>query len=415
VKSEETYSSEMVSDIDSPYAWRRLACSLILATVGGVGIWAIIVLLPEIEVEFGLSRGEASLTFVATMLGFALGNVIVGRWVDRYGITLMMIGAGIVLGLGYTVSAISSSVFVLSAAQFVVGAASATGFAPLIADLSHWFEKRRGLAVALAASGNYMAGAIWPLVLAPLLPIIGWRGAALVIAGTCLCVMLPLSLTLRRRVTEQTLAHADTVAAQRVAKSGLSPRVLMSLLFMSGIGCCVAMSMPQVHIISYCIDLGYGAAAGAGMLSLMLTGGVVSRIAFGALSDKIGGVWTLLVGASAQLVALCLFLPWNGLVPLYVISLLFGLSQGGIVPSYAMIVREYLPARQAGKLVGLAIMSTILGMALGGWMSGWIHDETGDYRLAFLNGIGWNLIPVAVMAFLLLQPKRGKPRLLGRA
>lgn len=415
MKSEETYSSEMVSDIDSPYAWRRLACSLILATVGGVGIWAIIVLLPEIEVEFGLSRGEASLTFVATMLGFALGNVIVGRWVDRYGITLMMIGAGIVLGLGYTVSAISSSVFVLSAAQFVVGAASATGFAPLIADLSHWFEKRRGLAVALAASGNYMAGAIWPLVLAPLLPIIGWRGAALVIAGTCLCVMLPLSLTLRRRVTEQTLAHADTVAAQRVAKSGLSPRVLMSLLFMSGIGCCVAMSMPQVHIISYCIDLGYGAAAGAGMLSLMLTGGVVSRIAFGALSDKIGGVWTLLVGASAQLVALCLFLPWNGLVPLYVISLLFGLSQGGIVPSYAMIVREYLPARQAGKLVGLAIMSTILGMALGGWMSGWIHDETGDYRLAFLNGIGWNLIPVAVMAFLLLQPKRGKPRLLGRA
>jgi len=183
----------------------------------------------------------------------------------------------------------------------------------------------------------------------------------------------------------------------------------MSLLFMSGLGCCVAMSMPQVHIISYCIDLGYGAAAGAGMLSLMLTGGVVSRVAFGALSDKIGGVWTLFVGASAQLVALCLFLPWNGLVPLYVISLVFGLSQGGIVPSYALIVREYLPARQAGKLVGLAIMSTILGMALGGWMSGWIHDETGDYRLAFLNGIGWNLIPIAVTAFLLLRPTRLKP------
>ena len=409
MRSEETSLSEMVSDVDSLYAWRRLTCSLILATVGGVGIWAIIVLLPEFEAEFGLSRGEASLTFVATMLGFALGNVVVGRWVDHFGITLVMMGAGIVLALGYAVSALAPSIFILSVAQFVVGAASATGFAPLIADLSHWFEKRRGLAVALAASGNYMAGAIWPIVLAPLLPVIGWRGAAWVIAGTCVCVMLPLSLTLRRRVTEHTLVRADSAASQRVKRTGLSPRVLMSLLFMSGLGCCVAMSMPQVHIISYCIDLGYGAAAGAGMLSLMLTGGVVSRVAFGALSDKIGGVWTLFVGASAQLVTLCLFLPWNGLVPLYVISLVFGLSQGGIVPSYALIVREYLPARQAGKLVGLAIMSTILGMALGGWMSGWIHDETGDYRLAFLNGIGWNLIPIAVTAFLLLRSTRLKP------
>lgn len=401
--------SEQSQDVDSPYAWRRLALSLVLATVGNVGMWAVIVLLPAVQSEFGGTRAEAALPYTSTMLGFALGNLVIGRWVDRFGIMAVLIGSAIVLSLGYIAAAISPSVLFLSAVQFVIGAASAASFGPLIADLSLWFEKRRGLAVALAASGNYLSGAIWPLILAALMPTIGWRGASLVIAATCLSVMIPLALTLRRKVAEHEIARADAAAATRAAQSGISPRALVSLLFISGIGCCVAMSMPQVHIVAYCIDLGYGAAAGAGMLSLMLMGGVVSRISFGLLADKLGGVWTLMIGAAAQMVALCLFLPWDGMVPLYVVSLLFGLAQGGIVPSYAVIVREYMPAREAGRRVGLVIMSTILGMALGGWMSGWIHDVTGDYRLAFLNGIGWNLIPILVMGLLLVRTRPRTP------
>jgi MFS family permease len=196
-------------------------------------------------------------------------------------------------------------------------------------------------------------------------------------------------------------------AALRQQTAGLPTRTLVWLLAVAGIGCCVAMSMPQVHIVAYCVDLGYGPAVGAEMLSLMLLGGVVSRLVSGLLADRIGGVPTLLIGSALQMLALFLYLPTTGLAPLYVVSLIFGLSQGGIVPSYAVIVREYLPPREAGARVGFVIMATILGMALGGWISGWIYDLTGSYRWAFLNGIAFNALNVAIMLLILF---RSRPR-----
>jgi MFS family permease len=164
--------------------------------------------------------------------------------------------------------------------------------------------------------------------------------------------------------------------------------------------------------VAYCTDLGYGPAVGAEMLSLMLLGGVASRLVSGVLADRIGGVATLLIGATLQMLALILYLPTTGLTSLYIVSLIFGLSQGGIVPSYAVIVREYLPAKEAGARVGLVIMSTIIGMALGGWMSGWIYDLTGSYTWAFLNGIAFNALNVAIVLMILL---RSRPRAPGRA
>jgi MFS family permease len=170
------------------------------------------------------------------------------------------------------------------------------------------------------------------------------------------------------------------------------------------------MSMPQVHIVAYCGDLGYGAARGAEMLSLMLGFGIVSRIASGFVADRIGGIATLLIGSIAQVIALVLYLLFDGLMPLYVISALFGLFQGGIVPMYAIIVREYFPPSQAGTLVGLVIMSTIGGMALGGWMSGAIFDITGSYWQAFANGVLWNLVNIAIMLFLLALRRVPRPQ-----
>jgi len=164
--------------------------------------------------------------------------------------------------------------------------------------------------------------------------------------------------------------------------------------------------MPQVHIVAFCVDLGFGPAVGAEMLSLMLLGGVVSRLVSGLLADKLGGVRTLLIGSTLQCVALFLYLPFDGMVSLYVVSLIFGLSQGGIVPSYAVIVREYMPAREAGARVGFVMMATILGMALGGWMSGWIYDVTGSYMMAFLNGIGWNFLNIGIILMFLVSTRR---------
>ena len=189
---------------------------------------------------------------------------------------------------------------------------------------------------------------------------------------------------------------------------GLPPAHAQALLCIAGVPCCLAMSMPQVHIVAYCSDLGFGAARGAEMLSLMLACGIASRLASGAICDRIGGLRTLLLGSALQGVALLLFLPFDGLVPLYVVSGLFGLFQGGIVPSYALVVREYFSPTQAGARVGTVLMATLLGMALGGWMSGAIFDWTGSYQAAFVNGIVWNGLNLAIVGFLIYRARTGR-------
>ena len=399
------------SVFDSPYAWWRLAVSLVIATAGNAGMWAIVVVMPAVQAEFGVDRADASLPYVATMLGFALGNLLIGRAVDRVGITPALIGAALLIGMSTAAAAASPSVGVLTAVQFAIGLGTAAGFAPLIADISLWFVRRRGIAVAIAASGNYLAGVFWPVVLRGVLEEDGWRAAYLVLAVASVLVVVPLALLLRRKLPVDALSGASGGGpAGAVADAGMSPRALAWLIALAGVACCVAMAMPQVHIVALCVDLGFGPAVGAEMLALMLLAGVVSRLAFGMLADRLGGVRTVLIGSALQALALFLYLPFDGLTSLYLVSLVFGLAQGGIVPGYAIIVREYLPAREAGARVGFVMMATILGMALGGWMSGWIFDVTGSYQVAFLNGIVWNGLNIAILAFLLLRSRSGGAR-----
>lgn len=394
---------------DSRYSWTRLALTLVVGTVINAGMWAIIVIMPAVEAEFGGSRAMASLPYTLTMIGFALGNYLIGRAVDRFGVTTSLVVAAIVTAMGYVLATLSTSLVMLSLVQLIVGFASAVGFGPLIADVSHWFVRRRGIAVAIAASGNYLSGAIWPILLAGVLQESGWRAVYLVMAVVTLAMVVPLAFSLRRRIPEEAQTAAHTASLRNARSAGLSPRALQYLLGIAGIGCCVAMSMPQVHIVALCVGLGFGPAVGAQMLALMLLGGVASRIVSGLLADRLGGVRTLLIGSCLQCVALFLYLPAGGMVSLYLVSLVFGLSQGGIVPSYALIVREYMPAKEAGARVGFVMMATILGMALGGWMSGLIYDLSGSYRLAFINGIVWNGANIAIMLWLL---SRSKPRAL---
>ncbi len=396
-----------MSVLDSRTSWARLGLSLALSLVGNAGMWAIILILPAVEAEFGVDRATAALPYTLTMLGFALGNWVIGRWIDRHGVARVLAAAALLMGASFAGAAAAPGIVSLSILQAAIGFATAASFGPLIADVSQWFLRRRGIAVAVIASGNYLSGALWPLILADILAGPGWRTAYLVIAASAILVMLPLTFALRRPIPEEAMQASAAAAALRQQTAGLPTNTLVWLLALAGIGCCVAMSMPQVHIVAYCVDLGYGPAVGAEMLSLMLMGGVVSRLVSGLLADRIGGVVTLLIGSGLQMLALFLYLPTSGLAPLYAVSLIFGLAQGGIVPSYAIIVREYLPPREAGARVGFVIMATILGMALGGWMSGWIYDVTGSYRWAFLNGIAFNALNVAIMLFILV---RSRPR-----
>lgn len=390
---------------DSRYSWLRLGISLVIATVGNVGMWSIIVIMPAVQAEFGVSRGDASLPYALTMLGFALGNLLIGRAVDRFGITTALIGAAILSALGYVAAALSPTIAVLALVHFLIGLGTAASFGPLIADISLWFHRRRGVAVAVAASGNYLSGAIWPIVLTGVLASHGWRAVCLVLALMVAGLVVPLALLLRRRVPDLSMAAAAQHVRTMPHGRAFSPRALTWMLALAGVACCVAMSMPQVHIVALCVDLGYGPAVGAEMLSVMLLGGVVSRLVSGFIADRLGGVLTLLIGSVLQMLALMLYLPADGLVSLYLVSLIFGLAQGGIVPAYAVIVREYMPAREAGARVGFVIMATILGMALGGWMSGWIFDLTGSYRLAFVNGIAWNALNIGIVLLILWRSR----------
>ena len=392
------------SAIDSRQAAWRLLVTLGLVVLGNSGMYVMSVVLPVVQLEFGIGRANASLPYTLMMVCLGIGGLWTGRLADRHGLMpVLVVGAFAVCG-GFVGAGLSGSIWGFGLAHGLMGlvGASAT-FAPLIADTALWWNRRRGIAVAICASGNYIAGALWPPIVQHGIETMGWRQTYMLMGIVCGVGMLALSQLMRQRPPVLPVAPVGTTAAPAVDRSrpfGLHPSHAQLLLCMAGVACCVAMAMPQVHIVAYCTDLGFGAARGAEMLSLMLACGIVSRLVSGVICDRIGGIRTLLLGSALQGVALLLFLPFDGLVPLYVISAMFGLFQGGIVPAYAIIVREYFPAQEAGVRVGAVIMATLVGMALGGWMSGWVFDMTGSYRAAFINGMAWNLLNLSIVGWL---------------
>jgi MFS family permease len=396
---------------DSPYACLRLGAALILMTIGGAGMYAMAVALASIQAEFGVDRATASLPYTFTMVGFGLGGIVMGRLSDRFGVIVPVLIGGSCLGLGFIAAGMAPNLLTFALVHgLLIGFLGCSGtFAPLVADISMWFTRHRGIAVAIVISGNYLAGAIWPPVLQHFFEAVGWRSTYIGVGLFSLAVVVPLALVMRRRPPlpgSATLSAATRALHARPL--GLAPNTLTVLLAVAGISCCVAMAMPQVHIVAYCGDLGYGAARGAEMLALMLGCGILSRLASGWISDRIGGLRTLLLGSVLQGIALVLFLPFDGLVSLYVVSALFGLFQGGLVPAYAIIIREYFPPGEAGARTGIVLMATLFGMALGGWMSGAIFDFTGSYRAAFFNSLAFNLLNLIIVFWLLRRFHRGR-------
>jgi len=398
---------------DSRYAAFRLAITLVLMTIGASTMYVVPVVLPAVQAEFGITRADASLPYALLMIGMGVGGVLMGRLADRFGVMVPLLLGSACIGLGYVGAGLASDIHAFNLLHGVVLGLlgiSAT-FSPLLADTSLWWVKRRGIAVAVCASGNYLGGAIWPPVLQHFVDTVGWRQGYIGMGIFCGVSMTVLALFLHRRPpgTAGGATAASLSGSER--PFGLTPNAALALLMIAGTACCVAMSMPQVHIVAYCSDLGYGAARGAQMLSIMLGFGIASRLLSGWVCDHIGGLRTLLLGSVLQMVALLLFMPVDGLVPLFVISALFGLFQGGIVPSYAIIVREHFPAREAGAKTGAVMMCTLLGMALGGWMSGKVFDLTGSYHAAFVNGIAWNAVNLAIAWMLLRRAGPHRPAL----
>ena len=250
---------------ESAYAWLRLAICVLLSTFGGISLWSVVVVLPAVQAEFGVDRATASLPYTLTMIGFAVGGVAMGRMADRFGIMLPALIGAVALSLGYIAAANATSLwqFALAHGLLIAMLGGAASFGPIVADISHWFTRRRGIAVAIAASGNYLAGAIWPPLVQHFVQTIGWRQTHLGIGVVCAVTMIPLALALRRKPPAQP-ATIQYAAARTQASLGLSPAALQIVLAVAGFCCCVAMSMPQVHIVAYCGDLGYGVDARRG-------------------------------------------------------------------------------------------------------------------------------------------------------
>jgi MFS family permease len=388
---------------DSAAAWRRLGLALLIGTVGSVGMWSVVVVLPIVQGEFGASRADASLAFTMAMIGFGGGGVLTGRLSDKVGILpAIAVGTAAIL-LGYLGAGFSSTLWQFTIVHVLVGLGASATFAPLMAEASHWFVRRRGIAVTIAASGNYLAGAIWPPIVERSTAMYGWRATHIVIGLFCAAAMALLLVILRFALRGS--SRQNLTAMQPKLDVGISTNALTVILCLASFSCCVAMSMPQVHIVAYCGDLGYGVARGAEMLSLMLAFGIISRIGSGMLADRFGGMVTLLIGSIAQACALTLYVFFNGLTSLYVVSALFGLFQGGLVPSYALVVRETMPPSEAATRVGIVIGISVAGMAFGGWVSGLIFDATGSYRAAFLNGVAWNALNMGIVLILLLRAR----------
>src|SRR6202165_5692465 len=369
-------------EADSPAAWLQPGAAVLIGTTGGAGMWSVVVALPTVQAEFGVARADASLPFTFTMIGFAFGGVAMGRLSDRFGIVRPVIGGTLALSLGYVLAgAAARNLWEFALAYGVLmGGGSAVTFGPLMVDLSYWFVRRRGIAVALVASGNYFAGTLWPPVVQHFIATAGWRSNHVRIGLFCAATVLPLTLLLRGRPSmRRASVAADALVTRARDTLALSPRALQALLCVAGLACCVAMLMPQVHLVAYCGALGDGLARGAE---------------------------ALVIGSALQGVALLLYLAFDGLFSLFVISALFGLFQGGIVPMYAVIIRDYFPPREAATRLGLVLMATLFGMALGGWASGLIFDLTGSYRAAFANGLLWNLVNVSIVVSLLLRSSR---------
>ena len=394
---------------DGVYAFTRLGLSLLIATLIGAGMWAVIVVLPPAQLDFGVDRSAASIPYTLMMCSLAFSTIALGRLTDRFGIVLPLLISAVTMGAGFVLAGYAQNLAVFATAHVLIGVGAGTGFGPMMADISHWFVKRRGVAVVVVASGNYFAGTIWPLLMSFTIPLIGWRvtyaGIGIIVAA----LVLPLALAMRRRPSAAVYEQAEAATEAARADVGIPPRLLLLLLIAAGFSCCVAMSMPQVHLVAYCGDLGYGVARGAEMLSVMMLLGIVSRIGSGFVADAIGGSATLLIGSFMQGVALLLYLYFNGLESLFIVSGIFGLFQGGIVPMYAVICRELLPPRRAGAAIGLVVSATILGMAFGGYFSGVIFDLTSSYRMAFLNGVLWNAFNFAIVSWLFWRRRRGQP------
>lgn len=392
------------TSVETRESWIIAFVSLLVLTMSYGAAMVTMVALKPIAAEFGADRSAPALAISLTYLGAGLGGIAMGWLAERIGTRVVVMGCGAMIAAGLIIASVGG-LWTLYASSFVLlGLLGTAGmFAPLTTYVTRWFDRRRGSAIALISSGQYVAGAIWPSVFQLGIEYGGWRPTMLIFGIAAGCVILPLAAIFLRPPPEDpgTAALADSgssTSADR-RRSGLVMVMLAAAVFC----CCVTMSIPQAHLVALCSDIGIGASSGAVMLSVLLGSAFISRQFWGWLSDRVGGLPTVLFASTGQAVAMTGFLLTQDEVGLYTVSAIFGLGFGGLIPGYVLAIRDIFPASEAGWRIPAVLFPGSLGMAAGGWIAGFLYDIYGFYGPGFAVGVLANIVNLVLIATLLVR------------
>jgi MFS family permease len=387
--------------IECRAGWIVAIASMSIMAIGFGTPYVVVVALKPIAAEAG-ARGVPSLANALAYFGAGAGGIAAGWIADRVGVIAPALFGSIMVGLGAIVASGGDAWQLYVGHGLMIGLlGNAAMFAPLMANVSRWFDRNRGAALALVATGQQLAGAVWPPLFRYTIDLVGWRQTLFWFGVFALATMAPLSLMLRRApAAAPARADAPTHTGRVLGWPG---NLVQALITLAIVCCCVAMAMPMSHVVAFCSDLGFAAARGAEMLSLLLGCAFLSRMLWGRLSDRVGGLPTVLICSAAQATCLALFLVPDSLLGLYFVSAAFGLGFGGIVPSFALSIRELFAEREAGWRMGWVFFGGLVGMALGAWLGGVVYDRTASYQPAFLLGVLFNLVNLVIVATLVLR------------
>ncbi len=397
--------------VEVRYGWVVVFVSLAIHSIGLGAPTILFVALKPIAADLDTLRAVPSFAYSLMMMGAGVGGIAMGWWMDKRGVMQPVLFGAVMIGCGAIVASRSQGQLSLYLATgLLIGLfGKAAMIAPLIANATRWFDRRRGLAVAIISSGQGLAGAIWPTVIRYTTDEYGWRDTFFFYGVFALATMIPMAWLLRTAPPDERMAAGGSSPEASSAPTvlGKSPMFVQSALWLAVIGCCTGMAVPIVHLVSHATDLGHSSTTAATMLSTLFAAGFVSRICFGLLADRIGGMPTLLIGSACQTIMLLVFANVSSAWALYVAACLFGLGFAGIMPCYALIIRVLFPATEAGWRIATQYLFAALGMAFGGWLGGVLFDATGGYAVAFVVGAACGVMNFLVIWSLFSRHRRG--------
>jgi MFS family permease len=403
----------MIPSIESRASWVVASISLAILAVAFGGPWIAVVALKTIAAETGGARSVPAFASSLAWFGAGIGGIGMGQLADRYGVRWTALFGSMMIALGLAVSAYGAPWLGQTWALYIghglfIGLIGNAGLnAPMYVYVSRWFDRRRGSALALISSGQYIAGAAWPPIFDRLIEGYGWRQTMFMFGLLQVTIIVPLALVFLKRPPEvMPPPVAATSGAEKPAVLGWPPNLVFGMLMVAAYCCCVPMSMPQGHLVALCTDLGISASHGAAMLSVLLGVAFFSRQMWGWISDRIGGLMTVLIGSVWQFFAVVAFAVTQDEIGLFTVSALFGLGFAGIIPAYALIARELFPARDAGWRIPVLLFCSGFGMASGGWFAGLLYDHFGYYAPAFVAGLIFNAINLLMIGALVARRSR---------